>query len=111
MTAPSTVPPADDRQRPPRDAGEVRVALRITGRVQGVWYRASTVSEAERLGLRGWVRNRRDGSVAAEVQGPRAAVEALIAWCRDGPPAAQVAAVAVEWQVPVEGECSFAFRR
>lgn len=120
---PMTAPPADDRQPPPRDrenantgadasaADEVRAALRITGRVQGVWYRGSTVREAERLGLRGWVRNRPDGSVAAEAQGPRAAVEALIAWCRDGPPPARVAEVAVEWRPPVEGERSFAFRR
>ena len=69
--------------------------LRIEGRVQGVFYRASLVDEARRLGLTGWVRNRRDGSVEAVVQGPPAAVQALIDWAHQGPPRAQVNAVQV----------------
>ena len=67
----------------------------VEGRVQGVFYRASLIDEARRLGLTGWVRNRRDGSVEAVVQGPPAAVQALIDWAHQGPPRAQVNAVQV----------------
>ena len=70
-----------------------RVRLRITGRVQGVWYRGATEAEARRLGVDGWVRNLPDGSVEALVQGEPAAVRALVAWCRSGPPGARVADV------------------
>lgn len=72
---------------------ERAVALRIEGRVQGVWYRGWAVVEAERRGLRGWVRNRGDGSVEALLIGEEAAVAAMIEACRRGPPAARVAAV------------------
>ena len=64
--------------------------LRVTGRVQGVWYRGWAVEQAVMLGVDGWVRNRRDGSVELLVSGPDAAVEALIRRCHQGPPAAQV---------------------
>jgi acylphosphatase len=71
------------------------VRLRITGRVQGVGYRAWAVETARRLGLRGWVRNRADRSVEALVSGDEDAVAAMIEACRDGPFAARVAEVAV----------------
>jgi len=64
--------------------------LSIHGRVQGVAYRASLQAEAQRLGLAGWVRNRRDGSVEAVVSGPDTAVKQLLAWARRGPPLARV---------------------
>lgn len=64
--------------------------LHIVGRVQGVWFRESMRSEAERLGVTGWVRNAPDGSVEAVVQGPDAAVDALVAWAHGGPPQARV---------------------
>ncbi len=69
--------------------------LVITGLVQGVWYRESMRQAAEGLDVTGWVRNRRDGSVEAVVQGQAARVEALIDWCRQGPPQARVKDVAV----------------
>ena len=69
--------------------------LRIMGRVQGVGYRAWALQMASRLGLRGWVRNRRDGSVEALIIGDEDAVDRMIEACREGPYAARVADVAV----------------
>ncbi|MBF0145094.1 MAG: acylphosphatase [Magnetococcales bacterium] len=79
--------------------------LVITGRVQGVRYRASTQKRARELGVSGWVRNRPDGTVEALVSGPGQPVEALIDWCRQGPPGARVVHVGVgECLEPVTGE-------
>ena len=75
--------------------GDAR-AIRVDGRVQGVGYRWWAVGEAQRLGLRGWTRNRRDGSVEILAIGPAPAVEALVRACWDGPPAAAVTSVAAE---------------
>ncbi|HVP68994.1 MAG TPA: acylphosphatase [Anaeromyxobacteraceae bacterium] len=84
-----------------RHSGEpARARIRIAGRVQGVGYRQSTVYEAERLGVSGSVRNLPDGSVEAIAEGARAAVEALVAWCGEGPPGAMVASVEVRWETP-----------
>jgi acylphosphatase len=69
--------------------------LVISGRVQGVGFRYSMAEEAERLGLTGWVRNRRDGTVEAVIDGQAAAVEALLAWARRGPPSARVSDLTV----------------
>ena len=69
--------------------------LSITGRVQGVGYRFYAQKKARELGLTGWVRNRRDGSVEALLQGDAAAVETMTAWCRRGPPSAVVAEVRI----------------
>ena len=71
-------------------ASERSVHVSIRGRVQGVGYRAWVAAEARRLGLAGWVRNRRDGSVEAKFAGPADAVAAMIAACREGPAAAAV---------------------
>src|SRR5215510_14064273 len=68
----------------------VRKRLRITGRVQAVAYRASTVTIAQALGLAGWVANRADGSVEIEAEGEEEEVTAFIRWCHQGPPAARV---------------------
>jgi acylphosphatase len=68
----------------------ITIRVRITGRVQGVWYRGWTVGQARELGLSGWVRTRRDGSVEAVLHGPEPAVRTMIARCRRGPPAALV---------------------
>jgi acylphosphatase len=69
------------------------IHLRITGRVQGVGYRYALRSEAQANRINGWVRNCRDGTVEAVVQGDSQAVEMLLAWAKRGPPAAQVADV------------------
>lgn len=71
---------------PPASAPAITRHLLVRGRVQGVYYRASTVEAATRLGVLGWVRNRRDGSVEALLHGPADAVEALTAWARQGRP-------------------------
>lgn len=70
--------------------------LVVTGRVQGVGYRASLAREAQALGVNGWVRNRADGSVEAMVAGTAEQVAAIMLWARRGPPAACVEHVAVE---------------
>ncbi len=85
----------------PRPGAEpARAHLLVSGRVQGVAYRQSTVDAARRLGLAGWVRNLPDGGVEAVAEGARAEVEALIAWCRRGPPLARVDGVSVAWEAP-----------
>ena len=78
----------------------VSVVVVVSGLVQGVWYRAFTQDAAAELGLSGWVRNLPDGRVQAEVEGPRARVEELLARLRIGPPRAVVADVAVTWKRP-----------
>ncbi len=78
--------------------------LQITGLVQGVGFRYATEREAARLGVHGWVRNRRDGSVEANISGSAEAVAAMIAWCRQGPPGASVDHVAVEIGEPCTGQ-------
>ena len=88
-----------------------RVRLYIRGRVQGVFYRDSTQREAQRMELRGWVRNRSDGSVEAVAQGPPERVAALIDWCHEGPPLAQVAEVAVTEESGDTEELEFEVRR
>ena len=70
--------------------------LIIRGNVQGVAYRYHMGEAARRLGVCGWVRNRSDGSVEALVSGDAAAVAAIVAWARHGPPSARVSHVAVE---------------
>jgi len=81
------------------------VRVEIFGRVQGVWYRGWTIREAEALGLDGWVRNRGEGHVEAVFSGPAAVVEAMIGYCRRGPPGARVTDIAVEPcdEVPAPG--------
>ena len=69
--------------------------LVISGRVQGVGFRYAMQREALRLGLAGWVRNRREGTVEAVVCGPESAVQSIVAWAHRGPPSARVESVSV----------------
>lgn len=85
----------------------VRVRVRVTGRVQGVFYRATAAREAGARGVSGFARNERDGSVTLELEGDPAAVDAMVAWCRIGPPRAEVTGVTVE---PVAPRGSTGFR-
>lgn len=82
----------------------------ISGRVQGVFYRASTEAEARKLGLCGWVRNLPTGEVEVRFEGPRAQVDAALRWCAQGPPSARVTDVSVSWVAP-EGFATFDVRR
>jgi acylphosphatase len=84
------------------DLTAVRAVIR--GRVQGVSFRWYTREEAERLGVAGWVRNRPDGSVELWAEGAREAVEALLAWCHRGPPAARVSGVETDWGQATEAQ-------
>jgi acylphosphatase len=89
--------------------GPIRVRVAVTGRVQGVWFRDRCQEEARAAGVNGFVRNRADGSVEAEFEGPPAAVERMIAWCHDGPPRARVEAVYTE-RIATVGEPGFRVR-
>ncbi len=88
-----------------------RIHAIISGRVQGVSYRASTASEARRIGVVGYIRNRSDGTVELEAEGPEDKISGLIAWCEQGPPSAEVTSVVVDDQ-PAKGiETTFSVTR
>ena len=81
----------------------------VSGRVQGVAYRANTRSAARDYGVDGWVRNLDDGRVEAVFEGPRDAVEGIVEWCETGSPAARVDDVEVEYSDP-KGASGFRVR-
>jgi acylphosphatase len=74
---------------------KIHVHVMISGRVQGVWFRASTKQKADELGLTGWVKNTKDGDVEAVFEGEESLVDEMIAWCWNGPPLAHVTEVTV----------------
>ena len=84
----------------------ISVRLLIKGRVQGVFYRASALEQAENLAISGWVRNTEEGHVECLASGTEESVNAFIAWCRRGPSAAQVTAVDVS---PAESHAGSGF--
>ena len=88
-----------------------RVRAIVSGRVQGVSYRASTASEARRLAVTGWVRNRPDGTVELEAEGPPEQIAALLGWCKRGPSFARVTDVAVEELTPTGADTAFSVTR
>ena len=81
-------------------ADEVRAHVLVSGRVQGVSFRDATRSQAEQLGLNGWVRNTQDGQVEAVVEGDSDTVQQMIEWCKSGPSSADVEDVSVENEQP-----------
>ncbi|MBI5063754.1 MAG: acylphosphatase [Desulfatitalea sp.] len=89
----------------------VRAHVIISGRVQGVFFRAETVRAAERLGVSGWVRNRNDGRVEALFEGPQTAVNDAIAWCHHGSPQSRVTGVEVTWETYQGDTQGFSARR
>ena len=89
--------------------GTVRAHVWVSGRVQGVFFRACAEDEARAAGVAGWARNARDGRVEAVFEGERAAVEAMIRWCHRGSPGAVVSGVEVAWEEP-QGERDFSAR-
>jgi len=90
--------------------GRVRAHVFVSGKVQGVYYRANTRDAARERGVDGWVRNLDDGRVEAVFEGPEDAVAELAEWCHEGSPAAEVDDVTVEYGDP-EGENGFRIRR
>ena len=80
----------------------VEAHVLISGKVQGVWFRANTKEKARQLDIKGWVRNLPDGRVEAVFQGEKEMVEEMIKWCYKGPPLAEVENVEVEWKEPEE---------
>ena len=89
--------------------GIVRRRVMVSGRVQGVYFRQSTVREASALGVAGWVRNLPDGRVEAVFEGTRELVDAAVAWCAEGPRGAAVESVEVLEETP-EGLPGFSLR-
>ncbi len=81
------------------DMEKVRVRVIIEGRVQGVFFRHHTQETAFRFGVKGWVKNRRDGRVEAIFEGDKDRVDQIIQWCRRGPSEARVTEVHVNWEV------------
>jgi len=82
----------------------------ISGRVQGVWFRATTKEKAEQLGLSGWVRNTPDGCVEAVFEGEETLVNEMIEWCHRGPPLSKVENVEVKKQDSTNGFDSFSVK-
>lgn len=78
----------------------VRARVVISGRVQGVFFRAETQRAAERIGVHGWVRNQPDGTVAAVFEGSKQSVDQAVEWCWQGSPMSEVTDVAVNWETP-----------
>ena len=91
-------------------ADAVRIHVRVTGRVQGVFFRATARDLAGRLGLTGWIENRPDGDVEAEFQGDPQAVDEAVAFCRQGPAHGYVSRVAVRSRDVVDREQGFRVR-
>ena len=86
-----------------------RAHVFVSGKVQGVYYRANTQGTAREKGVEGWVKNLADGRVEAVFEGPEKTVEAMVEWCHEGSPAADVEDVEVEYGEP-EGEDGFEIR-
>ncbi len=89
---------------------EKRVSMHVVGRVQGVGFRHFTLTRARRLGVDGWVRNEPDGSVRIEAEGPEEALDELVNAVKEGPRAARVENVSVNWGAATEAFNEFKVR-
>lgn len=87
-----------------------QVYVKISGKVQGVFYRAEACEEARKLGLKGWIRNTEDGEVEAIAQGEEERLKHFITWCWDGPDQAHVKNVEIEWRDRFEDFPDFSIR-
>ena len=87
------------------------VHVYVEGKVQGVWFRASTKQEAERLGLNGWVRNTKDGRVEAIFEGSSEQVDEMIKWCHSGSSLSSVSNVTVQEMDEAINASEFNIRR
>jgi len=87
-----------------------RARVRVSGRVQGVFFRDSTRQKAEGLGLHGYVKNTPDGEVEALFEGPEGAVEEMVRWCEEGPPHASVENVSADYEAPGDDLTGFEVR-
>ena len=92
------------------ETDRTRAHVFVSGKVQGVYYRANTRDTATELGVDGWVQNLSDGRVEAVFEGPESAVEEMVEWCHTGSPAADVDDVDAEYGTP-DGEDGFRIRR
>lgn len=92
------------------ETDRIRAHVFVSGRVQGVYYRASTRDKARELGVDGWVRNLSDGRVEAVFEGSQESVDEMTEWCETGSRAASVERVEVETEQP-KGEDGFEIRR
>ena len=87
-----------------------RINVIISGKVQGVWFRANTKQKAEQLGLTGWVRNTSDGNVEAVFEGGKNDIQEMLDWCHHGPPLSKVENVEVKNESPTNGFDSFSIK-
>jgi acylphosphatase len=87
-----------------------RLEIVVSGRVQGVWFRAATREQARRLGLAGWVRNLPDGRVEAVFEGQEEPLRQVLAWSHQGPPGAQVEHVEARWGAATHDFDGFSIR-
>ncbi|MDM8522948.1 acylphosphatase [Desulfococcaceae bacterium HSG8] len=81
-----------------REESKIRANVIVSGRVQGVFFRAETKRAAENEGVTGWVKNRSDGTVRALFEGNEVSVHAMVEWCKEGSPHSKVKDVKVEWE-------------
>jgi acylphosphatase len=89
---------------------KINIHVVISGRVQGVWFRASTKQKADQLGLKGWVKNTSDGKVEAVFEGEESIVKEMIKWCHQGPPLGYVQNVEIKNQTVTNGYDDFSVK-
>ena len=87
-----------------------RVHVVISGRVQGVWFRASTRDKAQQLGLTGWVKNTSEGNVEAVFEGEEKLINEMLDWCHHGPPMAEVENVEIKKRRPSNDSDGFSIK-